>query len=132
MKKNDQKIQGCSCGQSWAQNVLRGKEISSEHDPDREGNSNARRESRGTRINSIRASRKTSKECNPYNGRGSSVGGIASQFTEDCLEQLADNELEIEMHLEAVARLKNRNQKIRDQLARINELTEKLNEHEED
>lgn len=51
-----------------------------------------------------------------------------SQFAENCLEQLADNEALIAMHEEAIAKLKDKNARIRGQLAITQELMQKLND----
>lgn len=55
-------------------------------------------------------------------------GGVFSQFAENCLEQLADNEALIAMHEEAIAKLKDKNARIRGQLAITQELMQKLND----
>lgn len=53
-------------------------------------------------------------------------GGVVSQFEEACLDQLADNDQEIALHLDAIARLKLRNEKLKQQLSRAREIIETL------
>lgn len=110
--------------------LRRGQEIPGKHDSDRKGDGVARRESCRTETDPQRISRADSANGDSPNDRSADFGGVARQFTDNCLERIAQNKAEIEAHKSAIANLEKSNKNLFEQVARITELTEKLNQPE--
>jgi hypothetical protein len=116
---------------SRAQEALRGEEGAGQCDVDGGGDKPAGRKSSAIGFDAERADRKDSEIIFAQDDGGANLGGVADQFAADCLKRLAENKAQIKAHQSAVASLEKSNKLLNEQLSRIQELKDKLNQSED-
>lgn len=135
MKRYDQRtyrVELREARKEGTETVLRREEREGQYNADRGCDGSSRRKSSRTRIDSERTNRKDSEASATPDDRGTNLGGVADQFAADCVKRLAENKAQIESHKDAIASLEKSNKVLIEQLARIEELKQKMLTQPED